>query len=811
MKPNNNHFTLALTGQPNVGKSTVFNMLTGARQHVANFPGLTVEKKEGTYRNNGSRFQVVDLPGTYSLTSYSLEERVARGFIINDQPDLIVTTVDASNLERNLYFVLQIIEMGQPALVVLNMMDIATSRGIKIDLEKLSNELGGIKIVPTVGNKSKGGAQLKVSIEAAIHNSGGQKEIVAGDKTIDYGEPLELLLDDMEQIIRDGLKSSSRIPPRWAAIKLMENDEEIRKIVSRESKPDTSNIGQLADSMIESFIQSNHKSPNKIIASQRYKKAGAIVNASTDRKKQVTRTLTDKVDEVVLHRLGGPIILFAILFGFYEVTMNLGTRLADWFFPFLNRVKEPLDMLFGASNDLLRGNLVHSLVSDGIVAGVVSILYYVPIFLVLFALIAILEDSGYMTRVAFIMDRIFRTFGLHGQSTLPLILGGVIVGGCAVPGVLATRAIKDEKARMITILIMPMMNCLAKIPFYILIVGMFFSTYQGLILFSISIFTFVTALLVAKFFSRYLIKGESAPFIMELPAYHMPTVRGVLRRTIERTWLFIKKVVTIVMAVMVLVWFFILFPGIGLNKEAAYDVRVQQEMQVMIQSAGINNPYTAYLQERYLPPLFELNDSYRKQKVRIGTNKKSLQSLQKSLQNEFGDQFLIVNGGKDFEGKKYKSAQKAAKAFKVFTKKLKKLKRARKKDLINHSFAASFGRFLEPVTQFAGFNWKINVAVISTFAAKESLVGTLGMIYNAEQNTNAKLSDSILAEESGWTIWHALAILILVALFPPCLATLIMVKNETQSYKWTFFAAIYPIILGFIIAVFVFQFGTLLF
>jgi len=810
MKAGGKHYTLALAGQPNVGKSTIFNMLTGARQHVANFPGVTVERKEGRYHRNGSRYHIVDLPGTYSLTSYSMEERVARDFILDDQPDLIMTTVDASNLERNLYLVLQIIEMGRPALIILNMMDIAKARGISIDLKKLSAELGGVPVVPTVGNRARGGVELKEAIDRSLTSSDDGR--ADRSRIVDYGEDLERLLGDLQKIIADGTEARGGIPARWAAVKLLEKDEDVRGTIRRFTRSGVPDIVQTADEMIASFTGANRKSPGKVIATQRYRKAADIIAAATQRPPGVSRTLTDRVDAVVLHRAWGPAILVAILFGFYEVTMNLGTRLADWFFPYLNRLREPVEMVFGYSSDLLRDNLLRSMVLEGVVAGIISILYYVPIFLVLFALIAILEDSGYMTRVAFIMDRVFRTFGLHGQSTLPLILGGVIVGGCAVPGVMATRAIKDEKARMITILIMPLMNCLAKIPFYILIVGMFFTAYQGLILFGISIFTFVTALLVAKLFSRHLIRGKSAPFVMELPAYHLPTVRGVLGRTIERTWLFVKKVITIVMAVMVLVWFFVLFPGLGFEKEAVYDARVRQAAELLQRKAGAGNPFLPYLHPANLPALMELSDLYRNKKNHAGADPEDQRAVRSSLQEEYGASFLLVNGGGDASGRIDAGARQAAAAFKVFQKELKQLKLERKKELIDHSYAATLGRFLEPITLAAGFNWKINVAVISTFAAKESLVGTLGMIYSAESgDSGRRLSESIRAEEGGWTVWHALAILILVALFPPCLATLIMIKTETRSYKWAGFAALYPVVLGFMVATVVFQLGTRLF
>ncbi len=806
MKQQTDFYTVGLAGQPNVGKSTIFNMLTGSRQHIANFPGVTVEKKEGRYGLNGKRFQVVDLPGTYSLTSYSLEERVSRDFILREKPDIILTTVDASNLERNLYLVFQVMEMERPSGLVLNMMDVARNRGIRIDPDKLEKELG-IPVVETIGNKGRGSQELKQMIDDVVEG----RSDLNRTRRIDYGEMLEPILETLEAEIGAVTNGRYDVPARWAAIKLLEKDEEIQKRFAKLDSSKDSGILSYVDKTIENFRRTHKKSPAKIIASKRYQAAADVIEASVNKEQEVSRTLTDKIDSLVLHRVAGPLILLGVLFSFYELTMNLGTRLADWFFPFLSRLKEPVDMLFGASPDLLRDNLLHSMVSQGVVTGVLSILYYVPIFLVLFALIAILEDSGYMTRVAFIMDRVLRGFGLHGQSTLPLILGGVIVGGCAVPGVMATRAMKDEKARLITILIMPLMNCLAKIPFYILIVGMFFAANQGLILFSISIFTFITALLVAKAFSRYLVKGESAPFVMELPAYHLPTVGGVLRRTIERTWLFIKKVITIILAVMVLVWFFVLFPGIGFEREAVYDTMMNTEIRNMVQTAGQGNRFSAYFENDSLVRLMEFSDRFKRSRSRNAGDKEALASLKKDFEAENRDFFLIVNGGKDTEGAKYGDAKKAANALKVFQKKLKKLKRERKKELIDSSYAAMVGKSLEPVTLWAGFNWKINVAVISTFAAKESLVGTLGMIYSVDNEEGNNLGKTMKSMESGWTVWHAISILILVALFPPCLATLIMIKTESNSYKWAIFAATYPIVLGFILAAIVFQFGIHLF
>jgi ferrous iron transport protein B len=486
--------------------------------------------------------------------------------------------------------------------------------------------------------------------------------------------------------------------------------------------------------------------------------------------------------------------------------MVYGTKLADLVFPIFQEGKTLVASAFPISSDLLRESLMQSLVVNGLVGGIVAILYYLPIFLVMFACIAILEDRGYMARVAFIMDRVLRGFGLHGQSTLPMILGGVVVGGCAVPGIMAARAMKDEKARLVTILIMPLMNCLAKIPFYVLIVGLFFAAYQGLVLFGISLFSFAVALTMAKIFSRYLVTGETAPFVMELPAYHLPTVGGVARRSVERTWLFVKKMVTIVAAVMILVWFLVTFPGIGLERELYYDSQEREAEEQLQSAAGAANPYRAMLFGSDLAALMNFRNQYAKCIQDAGDDEARVKAVEMSFSKQNDAFFMIANRGKGLDGANDKHAEKASLALKKFDQKIKKIGRERRKEVVHDSWAGRFGRSIEPLTGLAGFNWRINIAIISSFAAKESLVGTLGTIYNVEQGGSpGSLSSSIRTTEKGWSLSHALSILVFMALFPPCLATLMTIKNETGSTKWMIFASIYPVTIGFILACAVFQ------
>lgn len=808
MSERTNGLLVALAGQPNSGKSTIFNMLTGARQHVANYPGVTVEKKWGRFRTDGHQVRLVDLPGTYSLTSYTQEERIARDFVLTEKPDVVVTVVDASNLERSLYLVFQLQEMGLPMVLCLNMIDVARARGMDIDVKTLEDELG-MPVAATVGKRGKGKAELLAAIDRAA------REGPKAGRYLQYDVNLEAFLSLLEARIEGLDHLTETLPHRWLAVKLMENDEEARRrLLAYDTSAGAAALKDTADYvdvLRRDFIDANGRSPEKTIAAWRYRHAGETVRKAIHGHESGKRTFTDRIDSVVLHPILAPILLAAILFSFYQVTMVYGTALADWCFPFFQSIKEIVAGLFPPSGDLVRTGLLQSLTVNGLVGGVVAILYYVPIFIILFGLIAVLEDSGYMPRMAFIMDRILRWFGLHGQSTLPLILGGVVVGGCAVPGVMATRAMKDEKARLVTILIMPLMNCLAKIPFYVLIVGLFFATYKGLVLFGISLFSFVTALFIAKLFSAYLVRGEAAPFVMELPAYHVPTVDGVVRRAIERTWLFIKKIVTVVAVVMIGVWFFVTFPGIGLERELHYDNELAAAERALLESVGRANPYRDYLIGPTLVDLLAFRERFKDAKRDAAGDKAELRAVNQRFSSENPAFFVISNNGQTVNGTVDSATRKAASALKRFDRSVRRISRDRRKEIINTSWAGQIGRALEPVSMWAGFNWRINIAIISSFAAKESLVGTLGTIYSVEEGGHAgSLQQSIRDTETGWTVWHGLAVLVFVALFPPCLATLIMIRHETGSTGWMLFATVYPIVVGFILACLVFQFGPLL-
>jgi len=794
---------VALAGQPNSGKSTIFNMLTGARQHVANYPGVTVEKKTGSFRLKDDRVELVDLPGTHSLTSYTQEERIARDFLLNDKPAAVVDVLDASNLERNLYLTFQLAEMDIPLVINLNMMDVAEKRGIKINTQKLSRQLG-VPVVATVGNKGKGKEQLK---EAILSTS---KEQQAASFQINYGDDLEPILDSIEKHLSEEMEISGRYPLRWLAVKLMENDKEAQGLLRKYSQK-SGIILRFVDEEREKFTQEHKRSPQKVVAIIRHQEAERIVEASVTRKKEITGTLTDKIDSVVCNRFSGPVVLVATIYLIYQLAIVQGYNITAFTWPALAWFRDIIASLLPSEGFIF--DPIFRSMPLWVVDGTIAVLNYVPIFLILFALIAILEDTGYMARMAFILDRIFRYFGLHGQSVLPMVIGGLYVGGCAIPGVLACRGMKDEKARIATIMIVPLMNCLAKIPFYVLLIGIFFAAYKGLAMFFIATITIIIALTIAKILSiTVLRKKESAPFVMEMPPYHLPTVQGVLRRCIERTWLFVKKIITIVIAVSVIVYALIYFPGISKERKSYYTNQADQSIQTFFKNIGKDSPYVPLLSGDKLTSLAIYWGDYKKAMM-SAKGKEAKQAIDQKFKEKHFEFFKIVKKGKyevEREVIKDQDAGKAYKVYKKLDKERSRLRREEKEERIINSFMGRAGRFIEPFTQWAGFNWRVNIALMSAFAAKESSVATLGGIYQSPPGENDRLEERIKEKEKDWTALHVLAIMLFMAMYPPCIPALLMVRLETGSTKWMLFATFYPIVLGTIIAVLVFTGGNLL-
>lgn len=787
--------TIALAGQPNCGKSTVFNMLTGARQHVANYPGVTVEKKVGILSVEATSVELVDLPGTYSFTSYSLEERVARDVILHDDPQVLIDVADCSNLQRHLYLTLQLLEMEKPTVLALNMVDVAERRHISVDSAKLEKQLG-IRVIRTIGKKSVGRKDL---LSALAESMVATNKTSQQNYTVDYGE-LELYITKVAEELLP--LSTKNYPLRWLAIKLLENDSEALAVVNKSNQnllAMTTTVLASVEEYREEFIRVTGQDVERFIAKKRHEACATICKDCVTTSTRTAETFSDKLDRYICHKIYGPIILFAILFCLYQVSIVLGNDLAQRVWPMWAALGDFLMQIFPQPNFLV--DPISRSLGSWTIQSVTAILNYLPIFFLLFSLIAILEDSGYMPRMAFLLDRLFRKFGMHGQSTLPLILGGVYVGGCAIPGVLATKAIPDERARLTTLMVVPMMNCLAKVPLYLILISAYFSDYAGLAMFFIATVTLFMALPVAKALSlTVLSKYESAPFIMEMPAYHLPTISGVLHRALERMWLFVKKIVTVVIAVAVIVFVLINFPTLSTEVQNGFE---QRETTAVTKFLNVTSATTLHnaVDEQNIMDLILFVDEYKKAKRGV----KDPVRLQE-IQQEFvatNPQFYSI------AAKQGADAKKIAKALRKVQQTRRKLRRELRAAQFENSFLGMMGHALEPVTQYAGFNWRINIALLSAFAAKENSAATLGAIY-AIDGSNKSVQESMKEGEEGFTSLHALALMLFMALYPPCIPTLIMVRMQTASTKLMCFSVAYQTLLGLGVATFVFTGGRML-
>lgn len=554
--------TFALAGNPNAGKTSVFNALTGAHQHVGNYPGVTVEKKEGKAYLDGRAVNVVDLPGTYSLTAYSLEELVARDFIIGARPSVVIDVVDASNLERNLYLAVQLMELGVPLVLCLNMADVAEHRGIQVDAERLGKLLG-VPVVPTVARTGKGIQDLlRVSIDLAL------REPEWEPLEISYGPDVDQAVRELSDILQGSRPRKGLISARWLAIKFLEGDKEILNMVEKES-----DLGRklfpLRERLASHIRATTEDDPESIIADYRYGFIGGVYRQAVKENAREQRLdASDRIDRVLTNRLVGPLALLLVLYGIYQFVFVLSERPVAWF-----------EALFGWFGRYVEGvlpdGMIQSLIVSGVIDGVGGVLGFVPLIMFMFLAVAFLEDSGYMARVAYMMDRLLRTFGLHGNSVMAMIISGGIAGGCAVPGVMATRVLKDPKARLATILTVPMMNCGAKLPLYAVLVGAFFSGRRAEIMFALTLIAWGIVLVAARILRWTALRGDSAPFVMELPLYRLPTARGLLIHTWERTLQYIKKAGTVILGISVLMWAMMTFPGLPADRAAEWDARIQ--------------------------------------------------------------------------------------------------------------------------------------------------------------------------------------------------------------------------------------------
>jgi ferrous iron transport protein B len=565
--------TIAIAGNPNAGKTSVFNNITGSVQSVGNYPGVTVEIKKGKVDFEGYELIIVDLPGIYSLTPYSQEELIARNYIIEEVPDVVINVVDASNLERNLYLTVQLLEMEIPTVICLNMIDMANRKGLEIDNRKLSLLLG-IPVVSTIGNKGKGIDELlKECVTIALSKYSA--------KAVTYGHEVESSVMDLTTAISHDeilmMRSCNKYKPRWLAIKLMEGDKEVEKIVE-ESSGDHSKINKICVDIVNRIDEHYNEQASTIIAERRYGFAAGAVKASVKDTQISRRDITNKIDSVVCHRFFGPVILIGVIYSLFYVVFKFA---GEWGWIFGKSPTQIIELFFKEISLFIlpistRMPMIYSLLNDGIISGIGSVLSFIPLIGIMFLFIAFLEDWGYVARIAFILDRLLKVFGLQGKSILALILaGGLGIGGCAVPGIMATRTLREEKDRLITILVTPFMNCGAKMPAYFMLIAAFFAHSREKMLFALWIISWILALIAAFILRKFMFKGEQTPFIMELPPYHCPTLKGVLLHTKERLWMYMKKAGTLILGVNLIIWVFMYFPRLPDQKLIEYKQKIE--------------------------------------------------------------------------------------------------------------------------------------------------------------------------------------------------------------------------------------------
>ena len=772
---------IALAGNPNCGKTTIFNNITGAKQHVGNYPGVTVEKKEGHRTFNGKDLLFVDLPGTYSLTARSLDEVVARNVIINEKPDIIVNVLDASNLERNLYLAAQLVELGRPMVIALNMMDIADRMGIKIDFKKLGQQLGAV-VVPLVGSKNIGTKELLDAI------SGTQTKDLVNAK-VDYGPDVEPSIANLTDAIEK--MGIIKYPVRWLAVKLLENDSDaVEKVRAMEG---TQSILALASTLRDSltskidldfyFVQCRYQ-----FATDVFNKS--IINVGS------SDSLSDKIDSVLTHRYLGIPIFLALMWLMFVVVINVGAYPQGW-------LDTGFSMLGDWCSDVIEDEQLRSLVVDGVIGGVGSVLSFVPLIVLLYLFISLLEDTGYMARAAFLIDRAMRALGLHGKSFIPMILGF----GCNVPGIMAARTLDNEKDRLVTILACPFMSCGARLPVYTLLIAAFFgaSGHGGTVLFGIYLLGIVISICVALVLRHTTFKGEQEPFVMEMPPYHIPTLKGVLMHMWERTVLYLKKAGTFILGASVLVWFLTAYPvdvDYSQDFDAAKDqvtAEMEQKQSDILQYYGLSaiedNDALNEMYESMVAAADEAADEADENEADTGNALNpaaALSSVEDQVKDSENaeDNLFMGKYPQGFADLQEQNPAVFAQALPLFDAKAdaddetSKLEDQQNAEKLEQSYAARLGHFVEPVIAPLGFDWKIGVGLIACTAAKEVMVSTLGTIYSVGgDDTHESGLVAYLRDDPDFNQAVALSLMVFVLLYMPCVAAMAVIKRETGSWK----------------------------
>jgi len=787
-------YEVAICGNPNCGKTTIFNGITGLTQHVANYPGVTVEKVSGKFsggKDNKQVFTLVDIPGTYSLSAFSPDEDIAVSALIGRMkemtvPDVIICVIDATNLERGLSFMLQVMEVGRPMVVAVNMMDLAKRRGLDIDCDKMSEMFGGIKIIPVVGNKKQGIDELKKATIEAIGSKPPEFKSIYDTTTEKLIQDLAITDDDHDrsraEYIRVVFDVNSPAEKRFLA----EESEEVHQVLLR---------GREELKRAHSFLSMAETSALTNRANNIYDKT-----VTSGKKGRVSTS--EKVDKVLLHWIAGPILLFLTMVLVFQSIFSWAEPLMDL-----------IDSLFGGLAGYVEASMVEgplrSLLTDGIIGGVGSVLIFIPQIIILFLFISILEDSGYMSRAAFLVDRLFKWCGLSGKSFIPMLSSFA----CAIPGILATRTIEDRKLRFITIMVAPLMTCSARLPVYAIMIAAFipykvyfgFLNLQGIVLTLLYLLGLVVAVIVSYILKKLIFKAEPGSFLMELPSYKVPSFHSVFIRVMNRAKAFILRAGTVILAITIIIWALGYFPREDaiINNYAMQAVEIEQGRDDAIVSFNsLLDGYKADMNNQSLAMVNDINQQF--------ANAESVEEIE-TLTNSLTQQNpeLIIPIG--FINNIHMQAF-------ITEDRLNKLTSIQQGDHLRNSYFARIGKVLEPIFHPLGWDWKITMATLAAFPAREVIIATIGTIYNlggdvdeestslVEKMRQAKWEDGPKKGSVVFTPAVALSIMVFFALCCQCGATLVTIKKETASWWYSFGTFMYMTTLAYLLSFVTYQF-----
>lgn len=687
---------VALIGNPNCGKTSLFNVASGAREHVGNYSGVTVDAKTGTFRQDDVTFRIVDLPGTYSLACYSPEELYVRKYLRDNEPDVIVNIVDATNLERNLYLTTELINMNRPMVIALNMFDELKQKGISLDYKKLS-EMIGVPIVPTVARTGEGIRQLFDAVIAVAED----RHAVVRHVHVTLGKELEQSVGILNCALKADPDLRPRFSPRYMAIKLLENDKEVESLV--EGTKDAKEIFELRDREVERLAEVfPGEDVASLIAGESYGFISGALAETMEQNPVDSADTTRVLDAIVTNRLFGFPIFLAIMAFIFWATFSVGQYPMDW-------IEAAVGWLGSLVEQYMPDGPLKDLIGDGIIGGVGGVIVFLPNILILYFCLSFLEDSGYMARAAFIMDKVMHRMGIHGKSFIPLVMGF----GCNVPAIMSTRSIESRSSRLITILINPFMSCSARVPIYVLLIGAFFPDHATLAVMSLYILGILVAVLTARMLRRFYFKADETPFVMELPPYRLPTFKASCRHMWAKGEQYLRKMGGVILVASIIVW--------ALN-------------------------------------YFPLHDE---------------QASTPSFEAEQIDEGRI--------------------------------------DTSRDSYLEMAGKAVNPVMEPAGFHWRATVAVLAGIPAKEIVVSSLGVLYTGDEEVaESKLSERIKAPnpvtgKPDFTSASALAFMVFVLLYFPCMATLVAIVKETGHWGYGLFSVVYNTAVAWLAAVITYQ------